>query len=317
MFRIDSDGATVDNKFTDTPAPGQNATVVSAEWLNAVQEEIVNFLESNGVTLNKADNTQLATLMAALFSAAKKVAGEYDIETVVIPGSDNKKLMVTNKQSGKQFTITETRGPAGTTSEATHSLGIVAGGLDYIFDFSLHNYSGTTKGVFALSVFNSDEKVPILWVIRRRPTGESGYGDMEDYYLMKLTEDGKLQVNAAGSEGPTPTWRDVRTDADDSLFATAAQGTKADNAVPISTLQNGIAGTYGSKSLTNGETWTIPAGMYMITAKAGFKLKIYSGSTWTTSSEAGSVGGLVLSDGTNFIIYADGVSGSIYYRKLF
>jgi hypothetical protein len=70
MHRIDSNGATVDHKFTDTPISGQNATVVDDDWLNAVQEELCNFLENFGVTLTKGTNTQLSTLMGSLLAAS-------------------------------------------------------------------------------------------------------------------------------------------------------------------------------------------------------------------------------------------------------
>jgi hypothetical protein len=211
MHRIDGDG-NVSGEFTQTPTPGNNATEVTADWLNAVQNEIVNFLEANGVTLVKANNTQLTTLMATLFSAAKKIAGDYEVETVVIPGGTDKKIMITNKQTGKYFTITETRSPAGTTVEATHALGAVAAGVDWIFDFSMHNYdAGIMKGVHVLQCFNADTKGAMYWVIRHRPAGQTGYGAMEDYYMMKLDETNGLQVNAAKTEGTAPTWVQVLT----------------------------------------------------------------------------------------------------------
>lgn len=53
MQKIDSDGATVDNLFTEGNASlSIPATVVSAYWLNAVQKELVNLVEGLGITLN-------------------------------------------------------------------------------------------------------------------------------------------------------------------------------------------------------------------------------------------------------------------------
>ncbi|MCB2190360.1 MAG: hypothetical protein KQI62_02270 [Deltaproteobacteria bacterium] len=67
MFRIDSDG-NQDNLFTDgDPLTGAKATVVSAAWLNAIQEEAANVIEGAGITLDKADNTQL---LAAILTMA-------------------------------------------------------------------------------------------------------------------------------------------------------------------------------------------------------------------------------------------------------
>lgn len=52
MFKIDSNGATVDNKFTEGDAPTSvPATVVSAAWLNSVQGELVNFVVQMGLAL--------------------------------------------------------------------------------------------------------------------------------------------------------------------------------------------------------------------------------------------------------------------------
>ncbi len=70
MHRIDHDTATVDDKFTGgDPSTGTPATIVTDDWLNAVQEEISGVIEGTGETLDKADNTQLATAIAAMIAA--------------------------------------------------------------------------------------------------------------------------------------------------------------------------------------------------------------------------------------------------------
>lgn len=78
----------------------------------------------------------------------------------------------------------------------------------------------------------------------------------------------------------------------------------------------GSAGTYGTQSILSGATWTIPAGMYMITSdNIGVALQVKDGSTnWYG---AGSLTGIVISDGTNYRA-SNGTGGSrtIYYRKL-
>lgn len=64
MHRIDASGHS-SNLFTDgNPSGGIEATVVDDDWLNAVQEEIVNaILTRAGITLVKGTNTQLATAL--------------------------------------------------------------------------------------------------------------------------------------------------------------------------------------------------------------------------------------------------------------
>ena len=50
------------------PASGQPGTVVSPEWLNAIQEEIAGLIEAMGGTLAKANNAQLAAVILGLFA---------------------------------------------------------------------------------------------------------------------------------------------------------------------------------------------------------------------------------------------------------
>ena len=71
MHRIDTATATPDHKFTEgDPAVPVAATTVSAEWLNAVQEELVATITKAGLELEKSDNEQLAAASAKLVSTA-------------------------------------------------------------------------------------------------------------------------------------------------------------------------------------------------------------------------------------------------------
>ena len=75
MFRIDSDGATIDDKFTEgDPSLSIPATVVSDDWLNHVQEEIAQFIEFNGIVLSKLDDTQLIDAMLEFFKTGGRQA---------------------------------------------------------------------------------------------------------------------------------------------------------------------------------------------------------------------------------------------------
>lgn len=54
----------VNGQFRDTSSQtGTQGTVVDADWLNTVQNELVNLLEDNNVTLNDNDNGQIAALL--------------------------------------------------------------------------------------------------------------------------------------------------------------------------------------------------------------------------------------------------------------
>lgn len=71
MHRIDGPGATEDGRFTDgNPAAGIPPTIVTDDWANAVQEEIVGVIAGAGLALDKADNGQLLEAIAALIAAA-------------------------------------------------------------------------------------------------------------------------------------------------------------------------------------------------------------------------------------------------------
>lgn len=60
---------------------GVSATTVTADFLNAVQEEIAAVAEANGVALNKADNTQLLAGIRAI--AAAPQAGNSGVQQVL------------------------------------------------------------------------------------------------------------------------------------------------------------------------------------------------------------------------------------------
>ena len=99
MFRIDGPGATPDNKFSEgDPASGTRATVVTDDWLNAVQEELAQAIEDDGYALSKVDFGQLSKLLRRrpvyVGSVAEDLAGLAVVEGQVLsatgwhPGSE-------------------------------------------------------------------------------------------------------------------------------------------------------------------------------------------------------------------------------------
>ncbi|MCW8918899.1 MAG: hypothetical protein OQL08_08810 [Gammaproteobacteria bacterium] len=73
MHRIDGAGHD-NNTFTEgDPQASVPATVVTDDWLNAVQEEIANVIEEGGGELDKQDNTQLLTKIQALIAAGQSI----------------------------------------------------------------------------------------------------------------------------------------------------------------------------------------------------------------------------------------------------
>lgn len=70
MHRIDHPSATEDNKFTPgNPAEAIPATTVTADIMNAFQEEIAGVIEGAGASLNKENNGQLLAAIQSLISA--------------------------------------------------------------------------------------------------------------------------------------------------------------------------------------------------------------------------------------------------------
>lgn len=98
MHRIDTSTATTDHKFTEgNPQSGVAPTVVSADILNAFQEEIAHAIEQAGLTLNKADNTQLAQALAglAIGVATTTQAGKVELATSAeaVTGTDTERAV--------------------------------------------------------------------------------------------------------------------------------------------------------------------------------------------------------------------------------
>ena len=111
MHRIDGDG-NVDNLFVEgNPATGQEATQVTDDWLNAVQEEIAAVIEAAGLTLDKEDNAQLlAAVMSILSSVATGPAlavNVKDTDEVLVSGKGieiNGQNYILGSSFYKQFT---------------------------------------------------------------------------------------------------------------------------------------------------------------------------------------------------------------------
>ncbi|GAB7527902.1 hypothetical protein PS3A_03080 [Pseudomonas sp. 3A(2025)] len=60
MHRIDGPGATLDNRFTEgDPVGGVQATVVTAPWLNDIQEELLSILAAAGIAPAKGTQDQV------------------------------------------------------------------------------------------------------------------------------------------------------------------------------------------------------------------------------------------------------------------
>jgi len=70
MNRIDHSTATADKKFTEgSPAAAVPATVVTAAWLNVVQEELVKAVLAGGLSLSPTNDGQLGAIITSLLGS--------------------------------------------------------------------------------------------------------------------------------------------------------------------------------------------------------------------------------------------------------
>jgi hypothetical protein len=73
MHKIDGDGATVDNEFTEgNPGLSVPATTVTSAWANAVQREIVAVVEEAGLTLFESDDDTGEQMLAAILELIRR-----------------------------------------------------------------------------------------------------------------------------------------------------------------------------------------------------------------------------------------------------
>lgn len=88
MHRIDA-ADHVNNRFSEgSPQTGQPGTVVSADWLNAVQEELVAFITGMGLSLDKSNNGQLFAALLAFLSRPNAWASRQTFDGgITVPAS--------------------------------------------------------------------------------------------------------------------------------------------------------------------------------------------------------------------------------------
>lgn len=68
--------------FGGNPAAGQKATIVTADWLNTVQEELCTVIEAAGLALDRGDSGQLLAALAKMIAAA--TSGQLGVPSGVI-----------------------------------------------------------------------------------------------------------------------------------------------------------------------------------------------------------------------------------------
>ncbi|WP_375765666.1 hypothetical protein NR798_28640 [Archangium gephyra] len=142
MFRIDGDGyAVVDgkNRFTGgdplIPIP---PTMMTADWANAVQEEIAGVVEQGGLTLSKADNGQLWAALVARFGRLGSANTWTDTQSIGGALSVAGTSTLTGKVTANGgLVVNETSGVASISGVgASHAASGTAQPTKYVFGFA-------------------------------------------------------------------------------------------------------------------------------------------------------------------------------------
>jgi len=158
MHRIDGPGATVDNRFTDgDPVGGVQATMVTDDWMNDVQEELISILAAGSITPVKGVQNQVLTAISALIRS---------IGAGLVGSSRNAKMTVPTASATATFTADELilEASLGGSSYRLASFSQVInlaingpGGMDtgsaplggYVAIYALCNTTGSTRALLA------------------------------------------------------------------------------------------------------------------------------------------------------------------------
>lgn len=150
------------------PAQGQVATIVPADWLNTIQNELAYVVTQAGFTLNKAVQTQLYTAITALIAAATANATSQVVKTVT--------------QNGHGFSENDWVYLNGSTWNLAIATSLAA-------SFT----PGIILEVQSTNVFK-------VLMLGHKPSGFSGLTTGQLYYL-STSQPGKMQTNRPNVQG--------------------------------------------------------------------------------------------------------------------
>lgn len=156
MHRIDGPGATSPgNQFTEgDPVGAVPATVVTADWLNAVQEEIAGVIEGASIALSKPSNSQLHAAILALIAANTTSFTTGDVKLTLKTTADAGWVMFNDGTIGNASSGATTRANADTEAlftllwnNVTNTYAAVSGGrgASAAADFAANKTIALTK----------------------------------------------------------------------------------------------------------------------------------------------------------------------------
>lgn len=213
--------------FTEgSPSGGVPATVVDADWLNALQEEILYVITQAGITPTKGTNTQLAAAIATLVApdASDTVKGKIEIATEAEilaaasallavtpgrmkrhPGVAKKLVRLVGRGTDGACTIRINHGGTARAERigtgcyrvlwSTSGSGDDMPGVDYVPNITIQSLNssaeGTTVGAWGAAISGSLSNCLAVTIMHQNATGivfkvESGAGTPTDPALINI-----------------------------------------------------------------------------------------------------------------------------------
>lgn len=155
MHRIDGPGATPDNRFTEgDPVTAVPATEVTADWLNAVQEEIVNVIQAAGIALDKQQNDQL-------LAAIREVGGNLSAWAKAFVASTSPAQARSALETGTAATRDVTTSPTDTTPGRVLTVGSLGLGEPILLTSSDDLDDIMSPGIYRHSQVNAPANTPV------------------------------------------------------------------------------------------------------------------------------------------------------------
>lgn len=115
MHRIDHSTAAPGGLFTiGDPIGGTPATVVTDDWLNSVQEEIVAVIDEAGIALDKPDNSQLLAAIESLIATRANAFQTGDVILTMRPSASAGWVLCNDGTIGSAGSSATTRANADT-----------------------------------------------------------------------------------------------------------------------------------------------------------------------------------------------------------
>jgi len=155
--RIDTTGSTDDGKFDDgDPAAGEIGTVVNDDWLNMVQEEIINVVLEAGITLDKSKMDQLKNAILQLIgdqiNSRSLTLDRFDVSHTDFQAAANKNDIELFQLAAKGLLqgfvlILDESFAGGSISGYDVRVGVTGDFAKVVFDFDVTQASGAKKEV--------------------------------------------------------------------------------------------------------------------------------------------------------------------------